>query len=172
MVARAKAVEDLQLGRGQRQLAMLVLSVEGEQRTADLAQIGDGGRAPAEVSTGAPVGAHPAGERELLRFGADALAELLAQTLGQVEDPLDVCLTGPRTNDSWACPPTQEQVERMRQHRLARAGLTREHVQPGRQAQLRLLDQQEVLDAKLLQHLMWSTSARGRITRTQTPATL
>ena len=40
----------------------------------------------------------------------------------------------------------------MREHGLARAGLAGQHVQAGRQAQLRLLDQQQVLDAQLLQH--------------------
>ena len=46
----------------------------------------------------------------------------------------------------------EQQVERVREHRLAGAGLAGEHVQPGRQAQLRALDQQEVLDVQLLQH--------------------
>jgi hypothetical protein len=61
----------------------------------------------------------------------------------------------------------EEQIERVREHRLAGSGLAGEHVQPGRQPQLRLLDQQEILDAQLLKHACRSTSRRRRIARAQ-----
>ena len=58
----------------------------------------------------------------------------------------------------------EQQVERVREHGLARPRLAREHVEPGREAQLGPLDQQEVLDAQLFQHAAGSTS-RTRRTR-------
>ena len=52
----------------------------------------------------------------------------------------------------------EQQVERVGQHRLARAGLARDRVQPGPEPQLGPLDQQQVLDAQLEQHAARSTS--------------
>ena len=46
----------------------------------------------------------------------------------------------------------EQQVERVREHGLAGAGLAGEHVQAGTEAQARALDQQQVLDAQLSQH--------------------
>ena len=159
----AEAVEDLQLRPGKGQLAMLVLTVEREQRARHVAQLRERSRAAAQVGAGASVGADAPGEHELLGIGADALAELLAQRLGQVEDPLDVGLAGAGTDDPRPRAAAEQQVEGVREHGLARAGLAGEDVQPARQAQLRLLDQEQILDTQLLQHLTWSTSARGRI---------
>ncbi len=162
VIAGAEAVEDLQLRRGQRELAVLVLAVEREQHAAELAQVGYGRGATADVGARAPVGADAAREHELLRVGADALAELLAQALRQVEDPLHVSLAGSGAYDPRPRAPAQQQIERVREHGLAGAGLAGEHVQPWRQAQLRLLDQQQILDTELLQHATWSSSGRGR----------
>ncbi len=41
LLGAAEAVEDLQLGRRERELAVLVLAVEGEQHAGDVAQVGD-----------------------------------------------------------------------------------------------------------------------------------
>ena len=56
----AEAVEDVQLRGGERELAVLVLAVEGQQRAADVAQVGRRGAAPAEVGARAALGATPA----------------------------------------------------------------------------------------------------------------
>ena len=50
LLGPAEAVEDLQLRRGERQLAVLVLAVEREQRAADVAQIGGRGAAAADYA--------------------------------------------------------------------------------------------------------------------------
>src|SRR5271166_6036978 len=60
VVALADPVEDLQLAGGDRQLAVLVLAVEGEQARADVAQLADGRGAAGEIGTRAPVAAHAA----------------------------------------------------------------------------------------------------------------
>ena len=163
MLAVAQAVEDLELRSRKRELAMLVLAVEREQRPADLAQLADGDRASAQVGAGATVRADAAGEHELLRVRAQTLLETLAQRLGQVEDALDISLACSGAHDARPGAATEQQVERVREHGLARAGLAREHVQAGSQAQLGPLDQQQILYAKLLQHVRWSSSARGQI---------
>ena len=62
----AEAVEDPQLRRGERELAVLVLAVERQQRAADVAQVGRRGAAAAEVRARAPLGANPPREHELV----------------------------------------------------------------------------------------------------------
>ena len=83
----------------------------------------------------------------------------------EVERTLDVRLGCARPDDARARLAAEQQVERMRQHRLAGARLAGEHVEPGREAQLGPLDQQEVLDAQLVQHARGSTSRCRRIRR-------
>ena len=81
----------------------------------------------------------------------------------KVEDTLDVGLAGAGANDPRPRAPAEEQVEGVGEHGLAGARLAGEHVQAGREPQLRLLDQQQVLDTKLLEHVSRCSSARGRI---------
>ena len=131
---------------------MLVLAVERDQRLGELAQIADRRRAPVDERPRAPVGADPPREHDLLGVGGQPLAELAAQRLGQLEDPFDVRLGGARPHDAGLRATAEQQVERMGEHRLAGAGLPRQHVQPGRQPQLGPLDEQEVLDAQFAEH--------------------
>ncbi|HEV3322902.1 MAG TPA: hypothetical protein VG147_12030 [Solirubrobacteraceae bacterium] len=72
----AEAVEDLQLRGGERELAVLVLAVEGQQRLPDPAQVGDGDRAAVHVRAGAPVGAHAPCQHNLLGIGRQQLPVL------------------------------------------------------------------------------------------------
>ena len=55
----------------------------------------------------------------------------------------------------------------MREDRLAGAGLAGEHVEPGREAQLGALDQQEVLDAQFGEHVQRCTKAARRNARSR-----
>jgi hypothetical protein len=152
LLGAAEAVEDVELRGGERQLAVLVLAVEGQQRATDVAQFGRRGAAAVQVGPGTPFGAHAPGEHELLRVAGDPLTELGAQLGAQLEDALDVRLGGARAHDARARLAAQQQVERVREHGLARARLAREHVEPGPEPQLGPLDQQEVLDTQLFQH--------------------
>ena len=92
------------------------------------------------------------------------------QRVGQLEDALDVGLLRAGPDDARARAPAEQQVERVREHGLARAGLAGEHVQARRQAQLGALDQQQVLDTQLEQHARRSSSGRRRIARRRAPA--
>ena len=131
---------------------MLVLGVEAQQRAPDRAQVRHRRGAAVDQRPCAPVGADPAGEHHLalLLAVAQQLRELSVefppQLRGDLEDALDVGLLGAGPHDPRPRASAEEQVERVREHRLAGAGLARQHVQPPGQAQLGLLDQQEILD--------------------------
>ena len=75
----AEAVEDVELRGGERELAVLVLAVEGQQRAADVAQVGRRGAAPAEVGARAALGADPPREHELVGVRREPVAQLGAQ---------------------------------------------------------------------------------------------
>ena len=89
-------VQDLQLGRGQRELAVLVLAVEREQRGARVPQVGRRGAAAAQVRARPPLGAHPPRQHELLRVLGQPVPERRAHLVRQREHPLDVGLRGAR----------------------------------------------------------------------------
>jgi hypothetical protein len=158
----AEAVEDLELRGGQRQLAVLVLAVERQQRDRHLAQVADRRRTPAQVGARAPLGAHAPGEDDLLGVGRQALAQLAAQRRRQLEHPFHVGLSRPGAHDAGARAAAQEEVERVREHRLARARLAGEHVEARGEAQLGPFDEEEVLDAQLQEHDTASTSGGRR----------
>src|SRR5947208_12275987 len=71
----AKAVEQLELGGGDRELAMLVLAVEADERRAYVPHLAHGDRAPVQIRARAAIGAHPPGEHQLLGVGREPLAD-------------------------------------------------------------------------------------------------
>ena len=164
LLGPAEAVEDLELRGGERELAVLVLAVEREQGTAHVAQVPRRGAAAVQVRARAPFGAHATREHQLVGVRREPVAELLAEPVGQRERALHVRLRRPGAHDARPRLAPEQQVERVREHGLAGPGLAREHVEPGRQAQLGPLDEQEVLDTQLFQHAARSTS-RSRRTR-------
>ena len=141
---------------------MLVLAVERQERLGELAQVGQRRRAAVDERARAPVRADPPREDDLLGALRQALAELVAQLGRKLEDPLDVGLRRARPDDARLRAPAEQEVERVREHGLARAGLAREDVEPARQPQLGPLDEQEVLDAQFGEHDPRSTSATRR----------
>jgi hypothetical protein len=92
----AEAVQDVELRRGERELAVLVLAVERQQRAADVAQVGRRGAAPAQIGARAPLGRHAPGEHELLRVRRQAVGQVRGQIRRQREHALDVGLRRPR----------------------------------------------------------------------------
>ena len=145
VVSAGKAIEDVELGRGEHQLSMLVLAVEGEQARADRPQVAGGGGAALDEGAGPTRCRDPAPEHDLLGLLREPFAKLgelrLAQQAGrQGEHPLDVGLLGTRANDLRARLAPHQEVERVGEDRLARAGLAGDRVQPAREAKLRALD--------------------------------
>ncbi len=76
LIRAGEPVEDLELGRGQRQLAVLVLAVEGEQARAERPQVGGRGRASADERAGPPGGADSPPEHDLVRVVRQPLGDL------------------------------------------------------------------------------------------------
>ena len=104
MAGPGEAVEDLHLGGGDRQLAVLVLSIEGEQTRGEQLEVG-GRRGPPGDERSRPAGGrHPAPEHDLLaslRQPRGDLAELLVveDRLRQVEYAFHPRLLGARADD-------------------------------------------------------------------------
>ena len=75
----AQAVEDLQLGAREGQLAVLVLTVEGDEPGPEVAQLGDGHSASVQIRARAPaIRIDAPAQDELLCVARKALAKLLA----------------------------------------------------------------------------------------------
>ena len=96
-------------------------------------------------------------EHDLSGLRFDALAQLLELGLveharRQLEHALHVGLAGAGADDPGAGPAAEQEVERVREDRLAGAGLARDRRQPGSGTQLRALDQEKVLYTQLEKH--------------------
>ena len=157
MGGSGEPVEDVHLRRGDRQLAVLVLAVEGEQPAAEQLQVGGRGGATGDEGRGPARGGDPPAQHDLLGALGQPLGEvghlgLVEQSGGQVEGALDPGLTGSGPDDLRPRLATHQQVEGVGQHRLAGAGLAGDRVEALVEAQLGALDQQQVLDPKLAQH--------------------
>jgi hypothetical protein len=142
----AGAVEDVELCRGEHQLAVLVLAVERQQFAGQLAQLANRDRAPADVGAGATVAADAACQHQFTGVRRKVLA---VQAVGKLEDPFDVGLSAAGADDSGLGAAAEQQIEGVREHRLARPGLAGQDVEPGRQLESRVLDQQQVLNRQL-----------------------
>ncbi len=80
------------------------------------------------------------------------LGERLELVAGQVELRLDVRLLAGRADERVVALRAEQQAERLREDRLARARLAGDRVQPRRELELRLADEDEVLDAQPPEH--------------------
>ena len=81
---------------------------------------------------------------------------------GGSKHALDICLVGAGAHDAPPRLPAEQQVERLGEHRLARAGLAGDRVQATVESQLGALDQQQVPDAQLDQHTLRLAAAPVR----------
>ena len=130
------------------------------------------GRTALHEGTGAPVRAHAARQDDLVQVRPDPLEQVRQRGIGEqlgggLEDALDVRLARARPDDPAARLAAHQQVERMRQHGLARAGLAGDHREAAARPQLGALDQQQVLDAQLQEHGACLPAAPRRSGRTQ-----
>ncbi len=150
LTGAAMPVEHVELGAREHQLAVLVLSVEGQQPPAELLEIAHRGRAAAHVCPRAAIGPYAARQHDLLGAVRDLLAGL--ETGRQSEHALGVGLPRALAHDPSPRAPPEQQIERVREQGLARARLAGEHVQSGREPQLGPFHQQQVLRAQLVEH--------------------
>ena len=161
----AVSVQDVELCGGEHQLAVLMLSVEGHQAAPQVAQVRDRGRPAADVRASPAVGPHPAGQHDLLRIVGQPFGQLGVERARPREDALHICLGSAASNDAASRSPAEQQVERLGQQGLACTRLAGEHVQARGQAKLGPIQQQEILDAQLVQHAARFTRRRRRTGR-------
>ena len=145
---------------------MLVLAEEGDQAPAERLQVRRGRGAPGDEGARPPARRDPPSQHHLLGARGQPLGELrqlrvVEQPGGQVEDALDPGLLGARPHDPRFRLAAHQQVERVREHRLPRPGLTGDRVQPLAEPQFGPFDQQQVLDPQLAQHSIRFSTARG-----------
>jgi len=139
---------------------------EGHQPGGDCPQLLRGHRAALEVRARRAVGHHAATEHKLRHVERDALGQLGQLGVrrhggGGLEDALDVCLLRAGTHDAPPRLAPEQQVERLGEHRLARARLAGDRVQVAVESQLGALDQKQVPDTQLDQHRATSSSRPG-----------
>ena len=84
-------VEDLELGRAERQATVLVLAVEGEQAAAERPQVGGRRRPPGDECACPPRGADPAAEDDLVGPVGDPLA--ISASSGSSNSPSGIAKT-------------------------------------------------------------------------------
>jgi len=155
-------VEDRELLARVEQPSLLVLAVEDEKLPGDPSQVTDRRAAACDQGFRPSVGADPAREHQLLGVLGQPLRELRAQLGVEREDTLDVSLDGAGAHYPLPRAGPEEQIDGVGENRLARTGLTGEHVQTGREPQLGALDDEQVLDPQFQQHCHGLTSARRR----------
>ena len=144
-------VEQLQLVRRPREAPLLELARHGDDAL-------DGGRdvltrrrtAPG-IRARPPVGEHAPCDEERVLVLRPQLAQPL-QLVGHVELGLDVCLGRSRPDEGRVALRPEQEPDRLGEDRLPGAGLARDRVQPRRELELRLADEDEVLDAQPTQH--------------------
>ena len=147
LLAAAEAVQDVELRRGERQTAVLVLSVEGQQPRRQVAQLADPDRPSVQIGAGSAVAGHPPGEDQIRGVVGEPLRQPAAKPVGELEHPLDIGFARAGPDRAGASAATEQEVERVGQDRLPRAGLAGQHVEAAGEPQLGALDQQQVLHA-------------------------
>jgi hypothetical protein len=118
----------------------------------------DGGRDVLPCSRASPgigarsaVGEDPAGDDECVLVLRPQLRELF-ELLREIELRLDVGLLAGGTDVCVVALRAEQEAERLGEDRLAGTRLSRDRVQPGRELELGLADEDEVLDAEPLKH--------------------
>src|SRR4051794_37263885 len=154
MLGPAEAVQDLELCRRQRQLAVLVLAVEGEQSAAERLQVRGRCRPALHEGPRPALDAHTAADHDFVLALGQALAELrelvaVEEARWEGKDALHLGLGRARPDDPRTGLPSQEQVQRVCEDGLSGPRLARDDVEAGLETQLRALDQKQVLDSQL-----------------------
>ena len=150
---RAAAREDVELVGGPRQPALLELPGHGNQPLAESGDVLPRRRAAPRVGARPAVREDAAREHEALLALGPELRErleplLVENALGQVELGLDVRLLPAGAHVAGLPLRAEEQADGLGEDRLPRPRLAGDRVQPRSELELRLLDQDEVLDAQ------------------------
>ena len=172
-----EAVEQLELRRGEREPAVLVLAEERDQVAPERPQVGHRCRAALHEGARAAVRADAAREHDLVQVRADALEQVRErgvpeQLRGRLEHALHIRLAGSGPHDAGARLAAHEEVERVGEHRLAGARLAGDHREapPGRSSARSMSSRFSMRSsrsmAQVYQRLPTERAARGPLSRT------
>ena len=153
-----EGVQHVELVGGPREPPLLELARHRDQPLRRGGEILARDRAPPRVRPRAAVGEHAAREDEARLVLRPQLGERL-RARSSSKNPSGTSSSA-STYASLAAGPTaagialdaEQQPDRLGEDRLARAGLAAEHVEPGGQLELRLANEDEVLDPEAAQH--------------------
>ncbi len=158
-VARDERIEDLEVTRRIDEALMLVLARQIHEQPAELGEPRRGRQRAVDVRAAAPAALDHAADRDFVVDLACGQARAVehaehtrAQILGDLDDRLDDRLVGSRARDVRRRAPAAQQVHRLDDQRLARAGLAREHVHAGAELDLDIGQDREVRDSQMPQH--------------------
>ncbi len=157
LLGSAERIEDVELERGPREPALLELPRHRDEALRGRSDVLAGDRATPRVCARSPVTEDPPRDDEPglalgPQLGERAELVVVEEPFRHVELGLDVRL-GPVAADRrrvGARP--EQQPDRLREDRLPRPRLARDRIQPGRERELSLADEDEVLDPKPTKH--------------------
>ena len=157
LLGSAERIEDVELERGPREPTLLELPRHRDEALRGRSDVLARDRATPRVRARAPVAEDPPRDDEPGLALGPQLGErgelvLVEEPFRHVELGLDVRL-GPVAADRrrvGARP--EQQPDRLREDRLPRPRLARDRIQPGRERELSLADEDEVLDPKPTKH--------------------
>ena len=147
----AEAVEHLELVGRLRQPALLELARHRDDALDGRCDVLSSGGASPRVGARPAVGEDAAGDDERVLVLRPQLGELL-ELLREVELRLDVRLLAGGADVRVVALRAEQEAERLGEDRLPGAGLPCDRVQPGRELELGLTDEDEVLDAEPPEH--------------------
>src|SRR5437588_1087572 len=151
LLLTAETVEHLELVGRPREPALLELPRHRDDALDDSRDVFARSRTPPGVGARPAVGEDtPSRDERVLVLGSQLIERL--EILREVELGLDIRLFPGRADVRIVALRAKKEPEGLGKDRLACAGLARDRVQPGRELQLRLTDEDEVLDAKPAKH--------------------
>jgi hypothetical protein len=165
LVLARERVEQVELVRGSGQAPLLELARHRDQSLGRGGNVLPRGAAAPGIRARAPIGEDAACEHETVfvlgpELGQRGQPLVVEEPLRRLELRLDVRVVAVRADERSVAAGAQQQADRLGQDRLPGAGLAGDRVQAGRERQLRLANQDEVLDAKAPEHGLDATSAR------------
>ena len=154
LAVAAGEIDQRQVGGGIGETALLVLPVHGEQERRQALQRADRDRGIVDPGARAPLRAHLATDDELVRRRHSELPEQGSRRwrLRLVEASLDEQLVAAAAHRLGIGALAGEQLQRLHEQRLARAGLTGERGEPRRQVEVQRVDDPEIANVELSQH--------------------
>ena len=127
-----EAVEQLEVAGRTQQLRLLELSVDVDQRVAELGQQRDRRRAAVDVDAALAGARQMAADQDLAVVEPERLAQLVGHAA--FEQAFDRCLVGVAADQVGGRPRPAQQRQRLQDDALAGAGLAGQDVQAGTEA--------------------------------------